>query len=93
MKNFLVKSLEKKLTSKFSPEFLDIIDESHKHAGHSGVSKSENTHFKIIIVSSFFMKLSRMERHRIVYDAIGKEMTFIHAVSLAIFTPEERKKR
>jgi BolA protein len=93
MKSFLVKNLEKKLISKFSPEFLEIIDESHKHAGHSGVSKSEDTHFKITITSSSFINLSKLERHRMVYSAIGKEMVSIHAVSLAIFTPEEKKER
>ena len=92
MKTPLVKNLEIKLTKKFSPKFLNIIDESHKHAGHAGIDESgKETHFKVIMVSASFANLSRMERQRMVHHAISKDIKLIHSITLALFGTEEKK--
>lgn len=81
--------IQEKLTSAFSPTQLDIVDDSHKHAGHEG-AKSGGGHFNVIIVSSAFGDKSLLERHRMVYEALGDAMkTDIHALSIKAHTPQE----
>jgi BolA protein len=66
-----------------------IIDDSEKHTGHAGAS-SGGGHFRLAIVSPRFTGLKTMERHRLVYDALGPLMKReIHAVSIAAKTPDE----
>ena len=50
---------------------LEVIDESHLHAGHTGASASGvGSHFRVKIASPLFTSLSRVQRHRLVYDAL-----------------------
>jgi BolA protein len=71
------------------PVAIDIIDDSAKHAGHAG-ARSGGGHFRLTIVSPRFAGLRTMERHRLVYDALGPLMTReIHALSIAAKTPDE----
>jgi BolA protein len=66
-----------------------IIDDSEKHTGHAG-ARSGGGHFRLAIVSPRFTGLKTMERHRLVYDALGPLMKReIHAVSIAAKTPDE----
>lgn len=72
-----------------APAQLDIIDESHQHAGHAG-ARSGAGHFKLIIVSNVFDGQGLLQRHRMVYDALGSAMqTDIHALTIKALTPEE----
>ena len=72
-----------------TPEHLEILDESHKHAGHAG-ARSGGGHFKLIIVSNVFDGQGLLQRHRMVYDALGSAMqTDIHALTIKALTPEE----
>ena len=81
--------IREKLTAAFSPTQLDIIDESHLHAGHPG-ARSGGGHFVATIVSSEFTGKNMLARHRMVYDALGEMMnTEIHALSIKALTPEE----
>ena len=81
--------IRERLTAAFSPEKLDIIDESHLHAGHPG-ARSGGGHFVATIVSESFTGKNMLERHRMVYDALGDAMqTEIHALSIKAFTPQE----
>lgn len=81
--------IREKLTATFSPTQLDIIDESHLHAGHPG-ARSGGGHFVATIVSSEFAGKNMLARHRMVYDALGEMMnTEIHALSIKALTPEE----
>jgi BolA protein len=81
--------IRKRLTAAFSPEQLDIIDESHLHAGHPG-ARSGGGHFVATIVSEAFAGKNMLERHRMVYDALGDAMqTEIHALSIKAYTPQE----
>jgi BolA protein len=77
------------LTAAFSPEALEIEDESHLHAGHAG-ARDGRGHFRVLIVSSAFSGLNRVQRHRLIYDALGSMMqSDIHALSLQIYGPDE----
>lgn len=82
--------IKDKLTTALNPLILEIIDESHKHAGHAGARPGGNSHFNIKIVSHVFTSLSRMERHRFVYEILKDELhNKIHALSLILLAPEE----
>ena len=72
------------------PVTIEIIDDSAKHAGHAG-AKSGGGHFRLTIVSPRFAACRTMERHRLVYDALGPLMKReIHALSISAKTPDER---
>ena len=72
-----------------APLELDIIDESHKHAGHEG-ARDGRGHFAVRIVSAAFEGANLLVRHRLVYDALGTLMqTDIHALSLKAQAPSE----
>ena len=72
-----------------SPVRLEIIDESHKHAGHAG-ARDGRGHFQVRIVSAAFLGLAPLARHRRVYEAVGDLMqTDIHALSIQARTPGE----
>jgi BolA family transcriptional regulator, general stress-responsive regulator len=81
--------IREKLTAAFEPVQLDIIDESHKHAGHPG-ARSGGGHFVVTIISTAFEGKNMLARHRMIYDALGDMMTSeIHALSLKAYTPDE----
>lgn len=81
--------IREKLTVALAPKQLDIIDESHLHAGHPG-ARGGGGHFKVTIVSEAFADKSLLARHRMVYDALGDAMkSEIHALSIKANTPEE----
>ncbi len=84
-----VEEIEAKLRAALDPESLDIIDDSHKHAGHAG-AKSGGGHFDLTIVSAQFTGQNTVMRHRMIYDALGEMMqSEIHALSIKAYTPEE----
>jgi BolA family transcriptional regulator, general stress-responsive regulator len=71
------------------PVSIEIHDDSAKHAGHAG-AKSGGGHFRLSIVSPRFAGCRTMERHRLVYDALGPLMKReIHALSINAKTPDE----
>jgi len=79
--------LEQRLAS-LQPLQLDIVDESHLHAGHAGAQGGR--HYKVTIVAAAFSGKGTMARHRLVYDAVGDLMRGpIHALSIYARTPEE----
>ena len=81
--------IRERLTAALSPEQLDIVDESHKHAGHPG-ARSGGGLFLVTIVSKAFEGQNPLKRHRMVYDALGDAMTTdIHALSIKAYTPAE----
>ena len=72
-----------------APLQLEIVDESHKHAGHEG-ARDGRGHFAVRIVSAAFEGVNLLARHRLVYDALGPLMqTDIHALSLKAQAPSE----
>ena len=63
--------LQARLLDRLSPTRLEVIDESHQHAGHVGANDTGfGTHFRVRIASHLFTGLSRVARHRLVYDAL-----------------------
>lgn len=81
--------IRERLTEVFTPQLLNIIDESHKHAGHAG-ARGGGGHFVVEIVSDAFQDKTLIQRHRLVYDAMGDAMqSEIHALSIKASTPAE----
>ena len=71
------------------PSALTIKDESHLHAGHAS-AKSSGGHFAVHIISPAFSGKTAVQRHQMVYNALGDLMqTEIHAVSINAKTPDE----
>ncbi|MEI9932227.1 MAG: BolA family protein [Rhizomicrobium sp.] len=67
-------TMREKLTAAFAPEALEIVDESSKHAGHSGARPGGETHFNVRIVSKAFEGVSRVERQRRIYATLAEEL-------------------
>ena len=70
------------LQAAFAPSELEVIDDSHRHAGHEG-AKDGRGHFRVRLVSPAFAGMATLARHRAVYAALGTLMqTDIHALSI-----------
>jgi len=81
--------IEARLAAEFDCSHLEVVDESHLHAGHAG-AKSGAGHFRVVIVSRRFEAAGRIERQRLVYAALADEMgPEIHALSMRTLTPDE----
>jgi BolA family transcriptional regulator, general stress-responsive regulator len=79
-----------KLREAFSPESLEVQDESHLHEGHAGHRPGGETHFRVHIVSPAFSGKSRVERHRMINAALATELAgSVHALALHIKAPGE----
>lgn len=77
-----IERIRETLTKALSPTELDIIDESHLHAGHAG-ARSGKGHFRVHITSAAFNGQSMLEQHRLVYEVLDEMMkTDIHALSV-----------
>lgn len=80
--------IRERLERALAPSELEIDDESHRHVGHEG-AKDGRGHFNVRIVSARFEGASRLERHRMVFDALGEMMTTdIHALRVSARWPE-----
>lgn len=74
-----------KLTDKFAPVFLDVIDESNKHHGHAGWREGGETHFRVRIATRHFDGLGRVAQHRAVMDALQTELKDrVHALAIDV---------
>ncbi len=83
------KRIEQSLSEAFAPLKLRVRDQSHLHAGHAGAQDGKG-HFAVEIISKSFAGLSRIERHRHVFDALGDMMeTDIHALIIKAETRDE----
>lgn len=84
-----VAMIRDKLTAALAPVSLEIQDDSAKHAGHVG-ARDGGGHFNVHIVSAAFAGKSPIERHRLVYGALGDAMQReIHALSIQAKSPDE----
>jgi BolA protein len=82
--------IRKELEQQFNPTELMVKDQSQLHLGHAGAQDGKG-HFDVTIVSSKFEGRSRIQRHRMVYDALSQLMqTEIHALRIKAFSPSER---
>jgi BolA family transcriptional regulator, general stress-responsive regulator len=74
-----------KLTSKFAPAFLDVIDESMLHHGHAGWREGGETHFRVRIATRHFDGMSRVAQHRAVMDVLDAELKGrVHALAIEV---------
>lgn len=77
-----VEAIRGLLQAAFAPSLLEVIDDSHRHAGHEG-AKDGRGHFTVRVVSPTFAGMAPLARHRAVYAALGDLMqTDIHALSI-----------
>ena len=82
--------IRRKLTERFAPVRLDIVDESYRHAGHAGARPEGESHFAVTIVSPEFAGLGRVARQRLVYETLAAELAGgVHALSLTTLAPGE----
>jgi BolA family transcriptional regulator, general stress-responsive regulator len=82
--------ITEKLTAAFAPARLDVIDESHQHAGHAGSRPAGETHYRVHIVSDSFKGKSRIERHRMVNATLADELARgVHALAIQASAPGE----
>jgi BolA protein len=81
--------LQARLSERLEPTALEVIDESHQHAGHVGANGTGfGTHFRVRISSHLFTNLSRVARHRLVYDSLQDFMDQgLHALAIEAQTP------
>jgi BolA protein len=83
-------SIREKLTAALAPQRLEIVDESHRHAGHAGARPEGESHFRVTVVSARFAGLGRIARQRLVYAALAEELrTDIHALAVTTLAPGE----
>jgi len=81
--------IENRLRETFTPQKIQVRDDSRLHAGHEG-AKSGGGHFAVTIVSPAFQGKNPVQRHQMIYQALGDMMKKeIHALSIQAFTPEE----
>lgn len=84
-----VDRIRDRLQAAFQPTRLDVVDDSHRHAGHPSAADGRG-HFTVVIVSASFAGMSKLDRHRAVYDAVQDLLaTDIHAMSIHAFAPGE----
>jgi BolA protein len=94
------KRIESKLATAFSPQHLEVIDESHRHSGHSGghghapFDGGGGTHFRVRMISEKFATMSRLARHRAVQETLKEELADgVHALALELAAPGEQTRR
>ncbi len=84
-----IDKIRQRITDALNPVQLELTDESHKHAGHAGAA-SGGGHFDALIVSAAFEDKRLLQRHRMVYAALGEMMDLeIHAFSMRCKVPGE----
>jgi BolA family transcriptional regulator, general stress-responsive regulator len=83
-------SITNKLREAFTPQSLDVSDESHLHEGHAGHRPGGETHFRVYIVSAAFEGKSRIERHRMINSTLAAELAGgVHALAIKAEAPGE----
>lgn len=91
--------IEEKLAAALQPERLEVIDESHLHAGHAhhgsdhhaAFDGSGETHFRVRVVSARFAGMGRVDRHRTVNELLTDELTAnVHALAIEAAAPGEK---
>ncbi|HET8702088.1 MAG TPA: BolA family protein [Nitrococcus sp.] len=89
-----VAMIERRLREALQVETVVVHDDSRLHAGHAG-AKEGGGHYRVLVVSRDFTGRGTIQRHRMIYDAMGEAMRgdTIHALSIQALTPEEYRQR
>lgn len=83
-------TLTTKLKSALDAVEVQVVDESEAHRGHAGWRPGGETHFRVRVVAERFAGLTRVARHRLVYDALTAELAeSVHALAILCLTPDE----
>jgi BolA family transcriptional regulator, general stress-responsive regulator len=83
-------SMRQCLEEALRPTRLDIVDESHLHAGHNPDARAGETHFRVLVVSPEFAGKSRLARHRLVNELLADQLaTKVHALAIHAYAPGE----
>ena len=86
----IIDGIRDKLTVAFEPTRLEIVDDSDRHAGHSGAREGGESHFNVTIESPAFSGTPRVARQRMVYKALAEELAGpVHALSVKALAPGE----
>ena len=78
-------SIVEKLSQKFAPTHLEVLDESDRHKGHAGSRPGGETHFRVRIATPQFAGLTRLQQHRAIMEALDAELKGgIHALAIEV---------
>lgn len=77
-------TIRARLEAALTPEALEVLNESHKHAGHAGDDGTGESHWHVVVTARAFAGKSRIARHRMVHAALGDLMDRIHALSMEL---------
>ena len=80
--------LKNQLDLALSPSHCEVLNESSQHSG-----PATESHFKVVVVSSYFDEMKLIDRHRFINKLFVEELTHIHALAMHTYTPEEWQKR
>jgi BolA family transcriptional regulator, general stress-responsive regulator len=78
--------ISERLRTELNAEFVDVEDEGHLHIGHAGEGQG---HYRVTVVAEAFAGKSLVERHQLVYKAMGSLMNQIHALAIRAITPDQ----
>lgn len=82
--------IEQRLREAFAPERLEITDDSAKHAGHAAAPAGGESHFTVEIVAAAFENAGRVQRHRLINQALAEELAGpVHALAITAKAPGE----
>ena len=92
----VAETMRQKLTARFAPIRLEIVDNSERHIGHAGhpggAGQGGETHFTVTVVSAAFAGLGRVPRQRLVYETLADELKGgVHALALTTLAPDEER--
>ena len=80
--------IARKLSEKFAPTHLEVIDESSRHQGHAGYREGGESHFRVRIATPQFAGKTRLAQHRAVMDVLDAELkSGVHALAIEVLDP------
>lgn len=83
-------SIREKLVQALQPTRLDVVNESHLHAGHRNSPGTGESHFRVLVVSPAFVGRSRVDRHRMINETLAAELKGkVHALAIKAYAPDE----
>jgi stress-induced morphogen len=83
-------TIKDRLTAAFQPVSLEVVNDSHRHAGHAGSPGTGESHFSVRVIAAAFAGKSRVERHRMVNEALADLLQGkVHALAIQALAPGE----
>jgi len=85
------RKIESRLNAELHPSYLEVLDDSGRHAGHAG-ARSGGGHYQVVVVAECFSGKSMIEQHRLVHEALRDLFpSEVHALALKTFEPKDWK--